>query len=73
MEFLIETTSEHLTQYPASVKLCARKLAQTWADLGLRKEEQLAAFERVSTMAISVWSDACENADAERQALRDKV
>ena len=73
MDFLTEAASSHLSEYPAAVKLCVRKLAQTWAELGLGKDEQLLAFEKVVTMSTSVWSSACENADVERQALRDKV
>ena len=50
-----------------------RKLAQTYSDLGLGKVEQLAALDKFKAQAMSVWSDACKNADTERQALRDRV
>lgn len=73
MEFLLDKTIEHLTDYSAATKLCVRKLAQTYSDLGLGKDEQLAALDKVKAQSMSVWSDACENADTERQALRDRV
>ena len=73
MEFLLDKTIEHLADYSTATKLCVRKLAQTYSDLGLGKDEQLAALDKVKAQAMSVWSDACENADTERQALRDRV
>lgn len=73
MDFLGDASNLHLSDYASSVKLCARKLAQTWSDLGIGKDEQLSALEKVAIAATSVWSDACESADTERQALRDRV
>jgi hypothetical protein len=73
MEFLQEKTNVHITEYSASTRLCVRKLAQTFFDLGLSKEEQILAFEKITALACSVWSNACEDADVERQSLRDRV
>lgn len=43
------------------------------SDLGMSKEEQVQAFDKVAAAAEAVWTDACEGVDVERQALRDRV
>ena len=69
----VERTSAHLSDYTASLRLCVRKLVQTHLDMGLTLVEQAAAFDRASTRALTVWTEACENADADRHALNEKV
>ncbi len=73
MEYLSERAQAHFASYQTSSKLCIRKLANTFTDLGLLKEEQLAAFDRIAAAAEGAWSDACEASDLELQALRDRV
>lgn len=43
------------------------------SDLGMSREEQVQAFDKVAAAAEAVWTDACEGVDVERQALRDRV
>lgn len=71
--YLQEKAAAHFSDYANATKLCIRKLAQAYGDLGLSREEQLAALDKVADAAQSVWTDACETVDLERQGLRDKV
>ncbi len=73
MEFLPDIAKAHCTEYTNAAKLCTRKLAASYRDLGLSKEQQIVAWEQVAGTALRVWLEACEQRDVETQALRGQV
>ena len=70
---LVELCASHIAEYSSSLRLCVRKLIQTHCHVGLSQDEQSASFVRASALALAVWTEACESADADRHALNEKV
>ena len=68
-----ERTSNHISEYSNAIRLCIRKLTQTHAEIGMSAEEQVSAIDRATVQAMAVWTEACENADADRHALEERV